>query len=211
MKRTNFLNAFNRATFRMVLLFIVGVWVTGCGPRTVPVSTTTTKTEKHDSTLTKKSEIRKDSTYVETVTEKILPGSSVGITLTKAQVDSLIRSLQAMPSSVTRTIYKQDPTMRTTLKITLDSLGQLHFDCLTASKTYLEKLITATRSISDLETELVKVKNENSLLTKEIRLQKKSIWEAIKEKLGFALWVVVFAACVCAYGFILELKKKYFP
>src|SRR5689334_20288088 len=132
-------------------LFILGLglFVTGCGPQSVPVSSTESKSKEKDSIVVSK-QIHKDSSFFkETVTQKILPAASVEITTTKNQLDSLIAALGTLPKSVTRSFYYQDPKLKAQLSIILDSIGRVHFMCTAESQICFEKNVQQARLIDN--------------------------------------------------------------
>lgn len=201
----NFLSSFFCSAMRgrvaLLIVCVLGLGATGCGVRTAPVSSSTTQIEKRDS-ITKVTETKKDSSfYRETVTEKTLPGSTVGVTLSKEQLDSLIQGLRAMPSSVTRSIYRTDPRMQTTLAIILDSLGRIHFKCITSERSYYEISKSQQRWIENVKSENTKIKTENMLLKAEVREMKKSFWEKLKN--GFNSWIVRILLGFIAVGILI--------
>lgn len=191
----------------LFLLFIMfGVMATGCGSKVVPVSSITTEKHETDSSTTRKETDKDSSSYRETLTEKKLAGSTVEQTFTKSQMDSLIKALQAMPANVTRTIYRTDPTMQTTLAIMMDSLGRIHIQCATAERTYYEKMVQQDHYISSLVKELTKVNSENSVLKQEITKLKVPFWEQLKN--GFNSWLVKILLWFLAVGTAIVIFRE---
>lgn len=90
------------------------------------------------------------------VREKIVPvtvpHSEVTATLSKQQMDSLTLALKSMPANH-RTIYMTDPTLKTRLSFTLDSLGKVMIRCESLEAMYIAKLQEKDRyiHIKDLE------------------------------------------------------------
>lgn len=168
--------------FRFIVVVSLVWGATGCGRKFVPVSLNTdTKQIKTDSTASTK----KDSSNVffkETVDEKKLPEASVGLTLTRAGLDSLLNSLKGMPS-VTRTIVLPDKGLRAQLSILMDSLGNIQLKCTSLEKIYWEKNTTQAIYIEKLVTELAKANHQISSLKETVVKEQKSWWATITENL----------------------------
>lgn len=124
---------------------------------------------KHDST-----------TITETLIEKKLPGATVGVTLTKAALDSLIAALGTLPQSTTRTLYYQDPKLRAQLQLVLDSLGRVQIKCTALEQTYFEKYVKELHYRESLTAELTRVNTEKQKLQTQVRELKQTPWEKIK-------------------------------
>ena len=210
-----FLNSFFNAIRDRGVVFLIACWtcgMTGCGVRTAPVTSTVKEVHKKDSTVNK-SEIKKDSTVDrETVKEKTLPGSMVGVTLTKAGLDSLIQGLRAMPTSTERVYYKTDPKMQSTIGILLDSIGRVHLFCRTSEQKYYETTREHLRVATDAKETISRITAENDLLKEEIRQLKVPFWEQLKN--GFNSWVVRLLILFIILGLIVVaydvLKAKFF-
>lgn len=171
-----------------LLVAACGVLLLSCGPKTVPVSTTGHKTSTTDSSRVVTNTHTDSSYYRETVTEKTLKGATVGITLSPAQLDSLVRSLATLPTAVARTVYYQDPQSKAQLKILLDSMNRIRFECAALDQKYFEKSTQQGRYIEKLQTELVeknKIINEQSHRISQLQQSK---WKLFWQKLGWKLW-----------------------
>lgn len=196
--------------YRLLLLSFLLIGTVGCGPKTVPVSVEEKTTEKSDSTSVKNTNVRSDSSYVETVTEKKLPGSEAGITLSKSQFDSLVNGLKALPPGL-RTVYRTDPTLQSTIKIMMDSIGQLHFLCTTAERTYWEKTISQQKLIESLTTELFKSNNERNHLREEIKEYKRTWWDDVKGFFRTTGGILVIGLVLAIVATAIGLYKKLKP
>ncbi len=132
-----------------------------------------------------------------------MPGGTVGIKLSRAQLDSLVDALQAMPASVSRTIVKNDPKIHAMLSIMLDSLGKIHFNCTAADVACQERQIVQGRVLSDLKTDNTRITKENELLKAEVRELKKGFFARLKE--GFNSWIVKILLAFIAIGIMMVI------
>lgn len=163
------------------ILLVVWVGVTGCGRKSIPVSSITETTTKRDSTVSSRQSTVDSIKYIERVIEKILPSATVGITLTKSQLDSLTLALGNLPG---KTAYYTDPKLRAQLQLVMDSLGHIQFNCTALEQKYFEKYVKEAHYRETLVNELTKVNLENQKLVTEIHELKKTPWEKIKASLN---------------------------
>jgi len=189
------------------ILLVVWVGVTGCGRKSIPVSSITETTTKRDSTVSSRQSTVDSVKYIERVIEKILPSATVGITLTKSQLDSLTFALGNLPG---KTAYYTDPKLRAQLQLVMDSLGRIQFNCKSLEQTYFEKYVKEAHYRETLINELTKVNLENQKLVSEIRELKKTPWEKIKAGLNNLLLKICLA--IIAIGLIVAvadwIKRK---
>lgn len=167
--------------FMVFILLVVWVGVTGCGRKSIPVSSITETTTKRDSTVSSRQSTVDSIKYIERVIEKILPSATVGITLTKSQLDSLTLALGNLPG---KTAYYTDPKLRAQLQLVMDSLGHIQFNCTALEQKYFEKYVKEAHYRETLVNELTKVNLENQKLVTEIHELKKTPWEKIKASLN---------------------------
>lgn len=162
-----------------IVCLVVGV-VTGCGRKSIPVSSVTDTTTKKDS-ITQSNTATVDSIYhsIELI-EKKLPGATVGVTLTKAALDSLIAALGTLPQSSTRTLYYQDPKLRAQLQILLTKQDSIEFRCTALEQTYYEKYVKELHYRESLTAELTRVNTEKQKLQTQVRELKQTPWQKIK-------------------------------
>lgn len=156
-----------------ILVIILGVGIvmlTGC-TSVRPVQHTI---EKTDSVIIK-----------ETLVPVKVPGSAVSTSLSKAQLDSLTRALRSMPAN-NRTVYLNDPTLKTRLSFALDSLGKLMIKCESIEQMYMAKLIEKDRYINVKELE--------------IREQQKSFGQKLSNYFDTILWTVIGAFAIIGLG-----------
>lgn len=184
--------------------------VMGCGRKAVPVASTTTITQKADSSHVATTNVRTDSSYVETVIEKKLAGSQAGISLTKNQLDSLILSMRAMPQGL-REVYRTDPTLQTTIKIMMDSIGRLHFICTTAERTYWEKTISQQKLIESLTTELTKKNHLLNEATEIIKENQRTWWDDVKGFFKTIRGLLVIIALIVIVATVVGVLNKFRP
>lgn len=189
------------------ILLVVWVGVTGCGRKSIPVSSNTETTTKRDSTVSSRQSTVDSVKYIERVIEKILPSATVGITLTKSQLDSLTFALGNLPG---KTAYYTDPKLRAQLQLVMDSLGRIQFNCKSLEQTYFEKYVKEAHYRETLINELTKVNMENQKLVSEIRELQKTPWEKIKAGLNNLLLKICLA--IIAIGLIVAvadwIKRK---
>lgn len=136
---------------------------------------------------------RKDSTVIrEKLVPVTVPGSEVKTTLSKSQLDSLTLALRSMPAN-NRTIYYNDPTLKTRLSFALDSLGKLIIRCESIEQMYMAKLQEKDRYIhvKDLE----------------IRELQKTFGERLKTYFNTILYTLI-AAIILIVGLNILLKIK---
>lgn len=197
--------------YRFFFFLFLVLMVSGCSRKAVPVSVTEIQTERHDSTSVKNTTQHIDSSYVETVTEKKISGSHADLQLTKGQFDSLVIALKAMPPGL-REVYRTDPTMQSTLKIMMDSIGHLHFICTTAERTYWEKSIRQQRLIESLTTELTKKNYELTKANETIKEKKRTIFDDIKgffrTSAGIIVIVIVLVCIATVVGLVNKFRHK---
>ena len=179
----------------------------GCGRNTVPLTSETETTSNTDSTTVRDNTERIDSSYVERLIKKLMPGSQVGVSLTPGQYDSLVRALKSLPPGV-NTIYKIDPTLQTKLSLALDSLGNLQIFCQTLDRYYFEKDVQSKKEIYRLTQELTKVNNELKESKSEVRIQKPGILENIKGFFKTISGIITIAGILLVLGFITGLLKR---
>lgn len=187
----------------LLIGLVVVVMMTGCGPRIVPVSSTTKTTTKTDS-VSNKSEVTKDSSsYKETVKEKTLPAAVVGITLSKQAMDSLIAALSNLPSSVPKTVYYHDPKLRAMLSLALDSLGRFRINCTAMEQKYYERETEYKKFISQLVSENKSLKKEKTTLKSDVKEKRETwlqrTWQSIR-RFGFWSFFIGFMVFVLALG-----------
>lgn len=184
---------------RLIVFIGLGLLgVTGCSRKVAPVSSTKeihTEKTASDSLVTSKTD---SFSHIETVTEKTLPASTVGLSLSRAQLDSLVNALQAMPS-VSRTIVMPDKVGRAQLKILMDSIGNVQFLCTSLEKTYFEKNVQQTHLIESLTVQLTKVNEQLSIKEKEIVELKKGFFARVGD------WAQNFALNICLIIIILGI------
>lgn len=122
---------------------------------------------------------RKDSVILR---EKLVPFSVQEVTVEKsfsrAQVDSIIMALKALPLN-SRTIYYTDPKFKTQMSFMLDSLGKLVISCKTLEQQFQVKITEKDHIITSQEKELFELR--------------KSPWQQIKHFLSTGLWSVIIA------------------
>jgi len=159
-------------------------------------------THTRDSITTTDNTLQVDSSYVERMIKKLMPGSAVGFTLSPGEYDSLVRALKSLPPEL-RTIYKIDPTLQTKFTIMLDSLGNLKLMCQTLDRYYFEKDVASKKTIHRLTQELTTVKEQ--LNKKEVRQVKPNVWDNIK---GWLKAILVIAVLLLAVFFTGLLKRK---
>lgn len=192
---------------RIGLGILIGLLVIGCSRKTVPVSLHTETVSDLDSIYSITADRVDSSYYKETLQEKTLPMASVGITLEKKQLDSLIDALGKFPSTITRTLHYKDPETRAILSIMLDSLQRIRIQCEATEQKYFEKTIKQSRTIQALSKELQSVKEENNKLRTEVHQEKipwwKSTWSKIKA-FGFGAFFVVFTIVVVLIGIFIK-------
>lgn len=188
-------------------LVVIGLIVSGCSRKTVPISSHTETTTDLDSLYSMTADHMDSSYYKETVEEKTLPGATVGITLNEKQLDSLITALRNLPSSVSRTVYYKDPDARAILTVMLDSLQRVRFECEATEQKYFEKTVQQGRTIKELTTELQSVKELNRKLQSEIRKEKVSWWKTTWAKVksfGFGAFFVLFVIALVLLGLFIK-------
>jgi uncharacterized protein YlxW (UPF0749 family) len=136
-----------------------------------------------------------------------LPTATVGITLTKSQLDSLITALGTLPSSVEKVIYYQDPKTRAMLSVMLDSLQRIQITCTATEQKYYEKTKEQTRTISQLQNELRKERATTTTLQNEVRQTKIPWYTRLMAKLGsFGTFLIGFLAVIFFLGWIFRRK-----
>jgi hypothetical protein len=169
----------------------LGLVMTGCSHRTAPVSLHTESVTTIDSTHTKKEVLKDSSYYKETVEEKTLPPATVGITLTKSQLDSLIVALQGLPSTVSRSVTYQDPKTRAMLTVLLDSLGRIKLSCTATEQKYFEIVKQSSRTIASLEKELQSYRDIEKFSSVEVRKPELTWWQKFKRNTFLVICVVL--------------------
>lgn len=179
------------------ILFFVMVFglVTGCGRKLTSVTSTTHTETLKDSTVVSRQSTVDSSRYVETANEKTLPKVTVQQTFTRAQFDSLINALYAMPNNGTKERIIQDPTLRAQLAIVLDSLGNIQLRCTSLEKQYFEKSVSDFRYRESLTTELTNVNKLNHEQSVQIKEYQKR--QGIKNMT--IIFLVVFIVLYFAY------------
>lgn len=196
---------------RLVCILFLGLTLGGCSRKAVPVSHTETTVAQSDSTSVKHTTQHNDSSYVETVEEKKLPASKADLQLTKSQFDSLVIALKSLPPGL-REVYRTDPTMQSTIKIMMDSIGRLHFICTTAERTYWEKTIRQQRLIESLTTELTKKNYELTKATEVIKQKQRTMWDDIKgffrTSAGILVIVIILVFIATVVGLINKFRPK---
>jgi hypothetical protein len=164
-------------------------------------------TNKSDSTtlVTSHESVKKDSSFFkQEVKEKTLKGSSVDVVITNC--DSLQAALRALPKSVTRSIYRTDPTSQTTIAIYEDSIGRMHFKCQTADRKYNE-LITTQGRIIDSKTKESEAKDVIiKILQEQIRQHEDSIFTKVGKFFKNGIWFVLIAVALLFAGWF--IKKR---
>jgi hypothetical protein len=192
----------NKILFLSILT--IGLGLAGCSRKATPVSSIEKVTEKKDS-VTSVAETRKDSAfYKETVTEKVIPGGTVGLTMTKAELEAVLKSLASLPPSVTHSIYKTDPKTQAMIELVLDSLGKVHFNCTTADQRCLQITKESARIHEVDRTEITKVKEENTRLKNEIVELKKPWYQRITDSLNGLLIKILLG--FLAFGFVVIIS-----
>lgn len=189
------------------ILLVVWVGVTGCGRKSIPVSSNTETTTKKDSTTSVTKNTTEKIIIRDSLVIKTLPSATVGITLTKSQLDSLTFALGNLPG---KTAYYTDPKLRAQLQLVMDSLGRIQFNCKSLEQTYFEKYVKEAHYRETLINELTKVNLENQKLVTEIRELQKTPWEKIKAGLNNLLLKICLA--IIAIGLIVAvadwIKRK---
>lgn len=192
----------------LVLGLLIGlVMMTGCSRKTVPVSLNTENNSILDSLYSLTADSFDSTYYKETLEEKTTPKASIGITLEKKQLDSLINALGNLPSSVSKVLYYKDPESRAILTVMLDSLQRIRIECEATAQTYYQKTIEQSRTIQRLSSELQAVKAENTKLVTEVRQEKISWWANAWLKMksfGFGAFFVVFMIIVVLIGWYIK-------
>jgi hypothetical protein len=122
-----------------------------------------------------------------------IPATEVTSTLSKSQLDSLTLALRSMPAN-NKTIYLNDPTLRTRLSFALDSLGKLIIRCESIEQLYMAKLQEKDHylKIKDLE----------------IREVQKTFGEKIKNYFNTILWTIIIALVLIAIVNFLLFKIR---
>lgn len=189
-----------------IFLFVLGVsliGLTGCSVKTVPVSSSIETTLKNDSIHTEKESLKDSSYHKETVEEKTLPGATVGITLSKQALDSLILALGNLPSSVPKVIYYTDPKSRVILSTMLDSLNNFRIQCEATEQRYYQTTIEQGRYIEKLKEKIDSVSRHNTQLTTVVNEKQERwltrTWRSIKS-FGFGSFLMAFLVMVLAVG-----------
>ena len=182
----------------------------GCGRKAVPVASTTTTTERADSSHVATTNVRSDSSYVETVTEKKLAGSQVGVSLTKNQFDSMVNALKSMPVGL-REIVKSDFTLQSTISILMDKYDSLHIFCTTAERTYWEKNISQQKLIESLTTELTKKNFELREAKEVIKEKQRTWWDDVKGFFKTTKSLLVIVALIVIVATVVGFINKYRP
>lgn len=191
-----------------VLLFIgclgLGVWITGCGS-TQSVSSTSTTSETDS--IVVKSESRKDSSSSKTTIEpKIIPGSSVDVSVTPGKLDSLIKGLKGLPTSVNRTIYLTDPKLQTRMTLLIDSLGNAILRCSDRDEMYYQVTRELTRLIETQKQEIERLSKKETDSKLEIIEKKKSFFQEIWDA---ARWIFIALIAVAVISCFLWIKSKF--
>lgn len=196
---------------RFILLgLIVGCLVTGCGRKSVPVSSITSNEHKHDSTTTKTEKIITKDIVRDSLIEKKLPSASIAVTLSKQALDSLIKALGTLPKSTTRTLYYTDKTTRAQLAIMMDSLNNIQFKCTSLEKIYYERYVRELHMSETLTNELTKVNTENKSLKETILELQKTPGQKLKDwfnRMVVKIFIGFFVLLIIV-GIVLKVYQK---
>jgi hypothetical protein len=153
----------------------LGLGLTGCGRKFAPVSSHTATTLRTDS-VSKTNTLRSDSVrYVERIIEKTLPGATIGVALTKMQLDSLIRALGTLPKGTPITLT--DPKMRAQLQLVMDEMGNLKATCTALEYQYQERIIERERTIKELKEQNYQLRQQQTR-TEQIQVREKKGFRA---------------------------------
>ncbi len=190
------------------IALILGVYsvmmMTGCGSTQLVSSTSTSDS---DSTVVKIESKKDSSSFKETVEAKVIPGTSVDASLTPGKLDSLIKSLKGLPTSVTRTIYLTDPKMQTRISLLIDSLGNAILRCSDQDEVYYQVTRELTRIIEAKEAEIKRIKSESVKVSESKEVIQKgffaTIWDGAK-------WVFIALVAFVVCGTIFYIKTKFF-
>jgi hypothetical protein len=199
MSNVNFLNSlFLRqpgCTGRVLLLFIAIGVCAGCGRKLAPVSFSEIKKDSSVLTGTTRFTSKDSSSLKVTYTEKILPGATIGITLTKKQMDSLMLALSNLPKGQSVTIT--DPKLLAQLKFMFDANNNLMATCTALDRQYNEKQTEMLRYIYKLEQENKSLKETHSDKTDMIEEEQlpwyKKLWNAILKSTGVIIILIMLA------------------
>lgn len=186
------------------------IGLTGCGRKSVPVSSITTTTNQKDSTTTKTEKITTKDIVRDSLIEKKLPSASIAVTLSKQALDSLILALGTLPKSTTRTIYYTDQTTRAQLAIMLDSLNNIKIKCTSLEKVYYERYVREVHLSETLTNELTKVNKENNTLKETIKELQKTPGQKIKDWFNRMIVKIVigFFVLLIIVGIVLKVYQK---
>lgn len=191
-----------------------GLVTTGCMP-TQPVSSVKDTDVTKDSTNVRSASTKRDSSYVETVTPINIPAGKVDLGFTKKQFDSLVTvlsSLKALPSEV-RTIYKIDPTTHQKLRIFMDSVGNIHFQCLQDAQVYWQKFIHERTEREKLQSQLTQASTKLKSQDNELSEARKSWSQRIKDSMRhwgvkFLIYLIIVGIGVACVEFGLGYVKR---
>lgn len=189
----------NKHYLHIILLAVV-FGVTGCGRKSVPVNSRTLTDQKKDSTTSLTTTTKEKIIIRDSVILKTLPSTTVGITLTKSQLDSLTLALGNLPG---KTAYYTDPKLRAQLQLVMDSLGNIQLKCTALEREYFERYVKEKHHSETLVNELTKVNTENKKLVTEIHELKKSPWHKIKAGLNNIILKICLG--IIAIGLIVAL------
>lgn len=196
---------------KLWVIIILGfgyVW-TGC--RSVqPVSSVQNTEMKKDSTRLQTTTEKRDSSYKETVEPVTIKGGKVDIGFSKKQFDSLlavISFLQKLPPEL-RTIYKVDPETKQQLKIFMDSVGNIHFQCIQEAQTYWQKYIHEHTEKEKLQTQLTEANSKIESSDRETVEAKKGFWDSIDWKAKLLIWFISFGIFYAIVQYALSYVKK---
>lgn len=186
------------------LIGLVWVWMLAGCASTHLVQHSTAKTDSTQIESYRESTINDSSFYKEEKQAKTIEGSSVESAYSKTELDSLFAGLRTLPS-VSRTIYKTDPKIQTTLAIVLDSLGKIHFKCITAERAYYETSIRQGRYMESARKEIIEKDRTIKLLELQIKQQEDSWITKLGRFLNNGFWLIV-AIGALVIGFIIFKK-----
>lgn len=208
----HFLNSFfsQVRTWLLLIAVVFGLGVSGCSRKAAPSSIVESTATKSDSSTERTASSTESINVSETVEEKILTGATVGVTLTPAQLDSLLGALRQMPTAstipgtvqATRTVYYQDPKLKAQLTILMDSIGRVTFKCQAMDQTYYERHVQEIRRSTLLQSEVTRALKENHSLREELKEARKSFLERAKDwtrNITLNLLLVIIAAGVTVW------------
>lgn len=160
----------------------------GC-KSTSPVSTKTIVNNEKDSTSTTSIYKLDSSFYKETVDVKKLEGAKVGVRISRSQFDSLFLSLEKLPSNLPKQVLYTDAKAKAELKLAIDSLGNLFFECQAKDQYYFEKTIQQSHTIESLTKEVNRLREEKSFMRNEVVKSNRTLAEQFKSFRNIAFWL----------------------